>query len=447
MKLFAPTSVVKEGPFARFAPLKFVVFYLALTFALSVWGPIQYASYPIGRTLLFMFLVVVIIAFGYLIGLASRARVAHSYRPSDDLFIRRLLDTSLIISFAALAMAIFSSATSGQLNTSIFEIGNVYVSGYEDYERNTGSYSSTFILYSLSLPFNFIGLVLGLYYFRSLGGVRKILVLTLVIGSLLFYVLGSGKQKQLGDIIIILFAVAAVKYGVRRKPIRLKWILAGSVVSVIAGLAFIAVLGQRYAALDIDVTNINMRASSRVLFDTDHLVFQLFGQEIGLSLAFFLSYLSQGYYGLGLALETDWSWTKFLGFSYSISVIASRFFGLEWEWPNNLLNQVGESTGWGASKWHTVFTHFATDFTFPGTILIFGYFAFIYARAWRSSIRFENPLAILVFALLTMGVFFMPANNQLLHSPGGLFTVIVVAALYIFKGRRFNRPCINVAAP
>jgi hypothetical protein len=446
MMFVVPASAVKVRPSARFAPLKFVIFYLALTFALSIWGPIQYLSYPIGKTLLFMFFVVFFIALGYLIGVASRARVAHSYRPSDDLFIRRLLNISLVISVAALAMSILSSAISGQLNLSISEIGNAYLSGYKDYERNTGTYSANFILYSLSSPFNFIGLVLGLYYFRSLGGVRKILVLSLSIGSLLFYVLGSGKQKQLGDIVIILFAVAAVRYGVQRKPINLKRILAGGVVSVIAGLAFISVLGQRYASLDIDITNINTRASSRVLFDIDHLVFQLFGQNIGLSLAFFLSYLSQGYYGLGLALETDWSWTKFLGFSYSISVIASRLFGVEWEWPNNLLNQVGESTGWGASKWHTVFTHFATDFTFPGTVLIFGYFAFVYARAWKYAIRFENPLAILVFALLTMGVFFMPANNQLLHSPGGLFTVIVVATLYIFKGRRFNRPDRNVAA-
>lgn len=428
-----------QASFATFAPLKFFLTYLALTFALSIWGPTQYYAFPIGKTLLFMTAVMSAIAIGYMIGASTELSKPSLYKKENPRFVPLLFDMSLAISLLSLVASIASSLISGQFNTDFSGIGNAYITGYEGYERNTGNYSLEFIIYSFSLPFNFIALILGFYHFSKIGKFRRFLVATLAITSLLFYVLGSGKQKQLGDILVYLFTIAALKYGVRRKPIRLRWIIGGASLAIIGLMAFVAILGQRYSAIGIDIGNVNQRVLDRLFIDTTHPVFAIFGQDYGLNLSMFLSYLSQGYYGLGLALETPWNWTHFQGFSYSISVLSNRLLGLEWEWPNTLLYQVGLTTGWGESKWHTVFTHFATDFTFPGTVILFGFFAYIYARAWRAAILFENPFAILLFAQLTMGAFFMPANNQLLHSPGGLFTIILVSTLYLSIGRRYNR--------
>lgn len=435
------------APFAMYAPLKFFLTYLALTLSLAIWGPTQYYMFPIGKTLLFMAAVMMSIATGYIYGGATELPRPFKGRPGSSEFVRSLFNVSLAISFLALAASIASSLGSGQLNTDFSAIGDAYMTGYEGYERNTGNYSLVFILYSFSLPFSFIALILGFYFYSSLGNFAKILVSTLAILSLLFYVLGSGKQKQLGDILIYLFTVAALKYGVRQKAIQLRWLLGGAGFAIVGLLAFVAVLSQRYSALGVNVGNVNQRVLDRIFIDTTHPIFAIFGEDYGLNVSLFLSYLSQGYYGLGLALETSWHWTHFQGFSYSISVLANRIFGLEWEWPNTLVYQVGLTTGWGESKWHTVFTHFATDFTLPGTVILFGFFAYVYARAWRAAIRFENPFAILLFAQLTMGAFFMPANNQLLHSPGGLFTILVVSGLYLSIGRRYNKPGVSWVSP
>lgn len=434
----APSAPLASDQFAAFAPLKFFLAYLAITLALAIWGPIQYYQFPIGRTLLFMGAVMVAIAAGYTHGVRIGLKTTDSPSPGGATLVRHLFDWSLAISFIALAAAAISAAASGQLNTDFTAIGDTYLSAYEGYERNTGVYSLDFIIYSISLPFNFIATIWGFYYFSSLGKTRKVLVVVLAVSTLLFYVLGSGKQKQLGDILIYLAAVAALKYGVRRKPLNIRFVLAVSFVAVLGLLALVAVLGQRYDALGVNSANVNRRVLDLIYIDTNHPLFWIFGSDYGLSLALFLTYLSQGYYGLGLALTTDWSWTYFLGFSYSISVFAERLFGLEWQWPNTLVSQVGATTGWNESKWHTVFTHFATDFTFPGTVLLFGFFAYVYARSWRAATRFQNPFAILMFAQLTMGAFFMPANNQLLHSPGALLTTIVISILYISQARRFN---------
>lgn len=433
------TKLRPEPQFAAFAPLKFFIAYLAVTLSIAVWGPMDYYAFPIGKTLFFMGAVMISITFGYIYGNQIGVRPARRHHSGSDTFVRILFDVSLIISLIALFVSIGSALTSGQLNTDLSGIGDAYMSGYEDYERNSGSYSLAFIIYSLSLPFNFISMVLGLYYFFSMNRTRRALLIVFIVGSLLFYVVGSGKQKQIGDVLVYLIAVAALKYGVWRRPIKIKWVLVSAALAIMAIMLFVAVLGQRYSAIGVDVGNVNQRINDRVFFETSHPIFKLFGLDYGLTLSIFLSYLSQGYYGLGLALETPWQWTHFMGFSYSVSVLANRLFGFDWEWPNALVSQVGATTGWGESKWHTVFTHFATDFTFPGTVLIFGYFAYVYSRAWTSAVRYENPFAILTFALLTMGAFFMPANNQLLHSPGALFTTIVVTGLYLWFGQRFNR--------
>jgi hypothetical protein len=433
-----PVAVAK--PFATFAPLKVFLGYLVFTLALAIWGPTQYYMFPVGKTVLFMTAVVAMVVFGYTFGAEAALPPTQKPRWGHNEFVRRLFDISLAISFFALAISLATAINSGQLNTDFSSIGDAYLSGYEGYERNTGNYSLEFIMYSVSLPFNFIALVLGFYYLFSFDALRRNLVVIFAIASLIFYVLGSGKQKQLGDILIYLLTIAALKYGVKRKPIQMKWIAAIGAVGIIGVLAFVAILSQRYGALGVDVGNVNQRVLYRIYIDTNHPVFSIFGENYGLNLSMFLSYLSQGYYGLGLALETPWHWTHFQGFSYSVSVLSNRVLGLDWEWPNTLVYQVGLTTGWGESKWHTVFTHLATDVTFPGTALLFGFFAYVFARSWRASIRYENPFAILMFALLSLGAFFVPANNQLLHTPGALFTTIVISILYMTMGRRFNLP-------
>lgn len=429
-----------QRSFASFAPLKFFLAYLALTLALAIWGPIQYYMFPIGKTVLFMTAIMVSLTFGYVYGVETGPRRATRNQQAGGLFVRRLFDISLAVSLLSLGFSIASAVLSGNFSVDFSSIGDAYVDAYDGYTRNSGNYSIEFILYSLFLPFNYIAFIFGFYYFSSIGRIRRILVVSLTVVSLVFYVLDSGKQKQIGDVMIFLFAVAALKYGVRGKPIQLKWLAGGAALAVTGLFAFVVVLGQRYGVLGVDAGNVNQRMTDLIFVNFNHPIFAVFGAKTGLVLSLFLSYLSQGYYGLGLALETDWHWTHFMGFSYSVSVIGNRVFGLDWEWPNTLLYQVGLHTGWGESKWHTVFTHFATDFTFPGTVVIFGFFASIYARAWLAAVRYENPFAILMFSLLTMGAFFMPANNQMLHSPGALFTMILATIIYLWFGRRYNQP-------
>lgn len=428
----------KRG-FATFLPLKITLVYILVTFTIAVLGPVQYVDFNKGRTVLFIGAVSVSIIIGYAIGTQSMASFRPPSAPRKPSRTLALFDVSLGFALLALAWAMLSTVMSGSLNTSLLLLGETYINSYEGYNRNTGVYSLTFLLYSLSLPFSLIASVWGIFYFFKLDKRRRLLTLLLVVGGLLFYVVGTGKQKQVGDVLIYLIAIGAVKYGIQRRPLGPKLVFQAVLGVIVATAAFVAILSQRYAAINVGAFNINRSAHPRMTYDIDHPIFNLFGAEYGFALSVFSSYLSQGYYGLSLALGIDGDWTRMVGFSYSLSVIFNRFLGFEWQWPKTIVYQVGATTGWGESKWHTAFSHFASDFTWPGTALLFGFFAFIYARCWLFSIRYGNPYAILMFTVMTLGMFFLPANNQLFHSPGATFSLFLVAVLYVRAGHfQFN---------
>lgn len=420
--------------FATFTPLKIALAYLAFTFAIAVAGPVVYVDFSRGRTALFLLAVSIALTVGYTMGVRSMVHHGDSGQSVSVKKTSALFHVSLVAAILALASSVWAALNSGSLNTDLTGLGDAYIDAYDGYVRNSGGYSLSFLLYSMSLPFSFIASIWGIFYFNMLDKRRRILIILLVVGGLLFYVVGTGKQKQVGDILIYLVAIGAIKYGAAGKPLSVKLIGQAIIGAIVAIALFVAVLSQRYAAVNVGAFNINEHVHPRMSFDIEHPVFKFLGMDYGFGLSMFSTYLSQGYYGLSLALNTDWAWTKMSGFSYSLSVIFNRFLGFEWEWPNTLVYRVGATTGWGESKWHTVFPYFASDFTWLGAIVLFGLLAYIYARSWLLSIRQNNPYAILMFTLITMGVFFMPANNQLFHSPGLLFTVIVVSFLYIRDG-------------
>ncbi len=426
-------------PIMAYAPLRFLLAYLTITLLIAIFGPTIYFNFPVWNTVFFMVATMTTIAFGFINGVRLPTKMPKPNTKMNTQFVSKLFRISLFISAISLIFVVSAALFEGNFNTDITAIGATYLDGYEGYERNSGTYGLQFLIYSFGLPFAFITNIWGLYYFRTLTKAEKLAVLFVLVGSLIFYVLGSGKQKQLGDTIIYIIAIVAIKKGVTNQGIKLRTLIIGIFSGILSIFIFAFILAQRYAALSTDAFNYNQKSLNNIAIDVDHPIFKVFGPDMGFSLTVFLSYLSQGYYGLGLATTVNHSWTYFLGFSYSLSVIANRVFGVEWVWPNTLLFQTGVQAGWGESKWHTAFTHFATDFTFPGTTILFGFIAYLFARSWISAIRYENPFAILMFSLLTLGAFFLPANNQLLHSPGNLFTVITISILYMAKARSYNR--------
>ena len=95
-----------------------------------------------------------------------------------------------------------------------------------------------------------------------------------------------------------------------------------------------------------------------------------------------------------------------------------------------------EEFGWGMDKWHSVYSWLASDLTFPGTLIIGFVIAFFYGRVWLRVLQQSNPMAPMMFMLLTVGMLFSLANNQLLHTLEGVILASFLALLYIIAGRK-----------
>jgi len=422
-----------------YAPLWFFVAYVIFTVCLALFGPLDFIDFPKLKVAAYIAFVLVCCLIGYYFGVDSSKRLTlpppRAFLPVQGR-IPKAFDFILAAGILGLIGYLVTSAGNGSLNTDLTALGETYNTTYEGYQRNTGSYSLAFISYSVFSAPMFIASVWGMFYVRRINWPRRLIVITIILGTLLIFTLGSGKMKQLGDFVIYVIAIAAVARAASGKGFspRFIGILAGVAVIGLALFAFI--VSQRYTSVGVDALNINQKTSWHVKYDTTHPVFEVFGTGIGFAVSVVCNYLSGGYYGLGLTLDSAPTWSHFLGSSYSISVIGERVFGLPSGYDVSYPYLVGNETGWGEAHWYTAFPWFASDFTFVGTGVLFGVFAFWYARAWLESIILSDPFSVLLFTLMTVGVFYVPANNQLMHSPGPVATLLLVFVLYMMGGSR-----------
>lgn len=429
----------------RYAPLIFTIGYLLTTLGITIFGPVVYTSYNWPLVSIYLFIVSIAIGIGYFIGV--RRPLVLPRRPSEVsrmMFDRKLFQIALAISFVGLLYTVFSFFASANVNLDINSVGQAYNDTYANYERNSGKYSLSFILYTIIAAPSFIVTIWGLFYFKKLSFLEKAATGLIVFGTPVVFMLSAGQQKTIGDLVIYISAIFALRAVIKGKPLSFGTILIILVVGIAGVAMFNIILTQRYAAIGIDALNINQREISLVRYDTNHPVFKIFGSGLGFTLSILCMYIGNGLVGLGYALEAPFTWSFMFGTAYPMSVIGERVFGLPFAYEYTYPYIAAYTSGWGESRWFSVFAWFASDFTFIGTIPIFAFFAYVYARCWIESTRFGNPFAILLFSLLTLGVVMMPANNQLMQTPGGMLTLIVTVVLYLMFRRRYNRPAQSV---
>ncbi len=428
----------------KYAPLFFVIGYLLLTLALTIFGPINYHEFDLLKVGSFIAAICVAISIGYIVAIRTPmtlpigAPLDAASRNNGEL-IKTIFSACLMVSSIGFVITLASLAGSGQLNTNLNAIGETYVDSYKDYQLNSGNYSIAFILYTILAAPNFVTTIWGMFFFKNLTNWRKMLVLIVALGSPLIFTLSAGTQKNIGDIIVYLSSVFLIRSISKTMKLNSRAIWIVTVIGTMGVAAMMVILSQRYAVSGTDASNINERAGDLLTVDLQHPIFKITGPAIGFLLTILIFYLTNGFNGLSYALNIPFRWTYLLGSSYSMSVIGQRVLGVPFQYVYTYPYRAAYASGWGESLWYSVFSWFASDVTFLGVVPLFGFFAYVYARAWGEVIRFKNPFSIMLFCLLNLGVAMMACNNQLMQTPGGLATLGLTVFLYFRYRRRFNR--------
>ncbi|WP_429419305.1 hypothetical protein [Pseudomonas plecoglossicida] len=389
---------------------------------------------------LLVFLVPVLALFcaGFIMGARGEFRSVQPVAQRCYALQRISIFLKIMVSLTSVAsvMQWYSFVSSGG-GLSFDSIGESYVSGYEGYERGQASIDAVYILNIFQQALILITLLFGFYYYKVMGRFGRLLFVFIVVTYLLVNVLGAGKQKYLGDLVIFSVFCSAINLAAKGTRFRAASIFLAMGLAFFVFFLFVEILRQRYQAAGINIDNIYNKAHALITWDRDAWIFNVVNADYALALGIFFGYFTNGLYGLYLSLTLPFEWSYFVGNSYSLGRIVEILLGangavLEHTYPY----RVGEVYGWEFDKWHSMFAWLASDLTFPGVVLLTPIFAFFYARIWIQAIRASNPFAGPLFIYFSMGLVFSYANNQLMHSLSGVMVLFVLLVGWVMSGTR-----------
>ncbi|XCP85320.1 hypothetical protein ABXS75_00470 [Roseburia hominis] len=415
-------------------PLKVAVVYYIATVMLSIIGPIKYfnGEYKYWLVLPFMAGVCICLYFGYYVGKHTKPKT-NTFNSNTYINYKEaiLLRRALTVSIVSLVIEFGYVLAMGHFSFSLTSLGNLYNTRIED------NANIVILIRFLCAAFRMIANALGIYKFReSSPNIKKLIVLNVVLYILVF-LFGYGNQKGVSDIVIY-FAVAIYVTRMHagkknsKKSIRI-------IAVILIGALFLFSYMQylRYKPMGINASNFHLHSSGEYYFDTNHIIFKVFGEKLGFGMASIMSgYLSQGYYGLSLCMQLPFEWSFGIGSSYALTRLLSKF-GISGIYERTYLSRMTENFRRnGLRSWNTIFPWLASDYTWIGAMIFFVFVGYFLSKAWKEVIENDNIISYLVVVNVFVLILFTPANNQLFHGYDSFIsTWFLIVFWLLFRGR------------
>jgi len=326
----------------------------------------------------------------------------------------------------------------------------------------------------LGVPLTLL-LPLTVYFWKTLTKSMRVMALIAIGGYLGIYV-ASGTNKALADTAILISALGAAAVLGGRISVGRRHVLAvaGTGITAIALLLVFFSAGQSSrtgglaVSLDINARAPNWSSPARppdaqyaalvargyafspakyqrehphagsplVLAHLNYWLVAPLPERLRRSFIALAGYLTQGYYGLSLALEQPYVPTYGLGGSQFLARAGGRLVGSTKFEDRPYPMRVEYKDGWDAyGLWSTFYAWIASDITFPGVLLLMVLIGRLLALGWLDTLEGSNPFAVGAFALLVLMIAYLPANDQLLSSGESTVGFIGLLALWMWTRR------------
>ncbi|MDQ0072563.1 hypothetical protein J2W34_004368 [Variovorax boronicumulans] len=422
-----------------FAPLKIVVAYIFITILLHLFGPWTYQNEAMLPMLGFMILVTVLFAAGYW----SVAKRWKNLLIKDEEVcaknFKRFLRVSkwgLVLQSSLIVLAFVSDLVNGDISISaLLDPGQIYVNALAAGKEAEVSISLLTQIKTLFSPLFLLSNAVLIFNFQRIERKWRSLLIFAIVLQLLHGVLTKGAQKGVFDAFILLTAVGILKVYLQKYDF-IRWRRRGIFLLSLVVVVFIFFQLSRLNAYDA----LDYSGSSQASLDRDSLLFTLFGDQVGLGISLFISYISQGYYGLSLSLQLPFEWSYGMGNSFALTSYAEQYFGVSNIFEQTYPYRMEYVFNWPAKMyWHTIFPWLASDITFPGALALMFFVGRGYARSLIDGVVYESPLGICAFYLLTTFLLYLPANNQLMQTREMMIATVVVFASWMVFGVRLRK--------
>ena len=407
----------------------FLVF-LAGTALLYFVGPWQYPmAQEQGRLVLFLVGVHLALAIGYGVGIRSRPRRAS-----------RAIPVSTIVLAASLAELVLLWPTSyvntgswiPRLGTALDDLGAVYADTLA--RRETGTPIVNYVRMLVS-PLLAAALPLAVFFWHALPRVTRAVFAASVAGTVaLFIAMGANAGLAQWVALFPWFVLGGHLSGVQRLS-RRTWIVAGAVLacsSAVFLVLFSGAMVQRGGSfvqrgLLPGVSAVLERGQGPADGDPPGTPGRF---SVGVGFQGLAAYMTQGYHAVYLSLQEPFVPTWGVGNSVFLHRQMARLLGDETILAKTYPRRI-EARGWNASVyWATIYPWLASDFTFPGVVLVMMGIGWIVGRVWVDVIGAANPLAVIFLGQLLLMLYYFPAHNKVMHSGEGVLAFWTWALLW-----------------
>ncbi len=434
-------ALVTPAGIARL-PLWLVIGYLFTTFGLFLLWPINWPIYGADRWFVligYVLLALTTLSVCAILGSAGSTRVVAPFVAHRTVIMTGAAAATLLLAPSTLA---YTSRWPWQFLEALRDQGLAYRDLQEQLVATGGQRGLISAARALAAPLVFAVLPLGILHWRTLGWPLRGMVAAAILCSITFSVM-RGTDKEFADIFIVGLATAMVSFGRHNMLgqkgfalLRLYWkqaLIAAIFVYIAAGL-FTTRKDERLGGYD----NRTMVCAndSRICADLDSPLISWMPLRQRFGATFFILSTCSGYYGLNLALEKPFESTYGIGHSPAVSSVYEMVTG-DTQTAKRAFTYRNRLDGWSDENyWSTLITWVANDVGFPGTVVVLGLLGFLWGLWWReASAGLSDPAAIL-FALSTMMMFYLPANNQVLASYDGYFVFGVWIAIWLWHRAR-----------
>jgi hypothetical protein len=308
------------------------------------------------------------------------------------------------------------------------------VNAYREKFDAPGASHSVLYMYMLFSPILWLALPLGIAAWKSLSLKMKAAIGFIVLAHIATWV-ALGTTKGIADMAaIIAISLAAMRRGPmmhRRAWLDLgNWRRGAAIICAIAALVFYFSYSKNgRGGLQLSMVD----NGAGITLNTNNIFIAGLPLPMQATVAKGSSYLTQGYYGLSLALAEPFQWSYGIGHSVFATSAVNTLTGFD---ATDLTYMArAQQAGWDMRvKWSSIYPWLASDVTFPGTLVLLFVIGRLLASVWDDAQSGENPYALPLFVMLVIGIFYFPANNQILSAGESL--VAFWGLLYLWLSTR-----------
>jgi hypothetical protein len=339
------------------------------------------------------------------------------------------------------------------MDRSFLEIIKMIINGltdsYQNYSNSLSYVNSNTIGESVFVALNvfmyffrFLVFPLSIIYWNKISKFQKRATIFLVLLECLKWLL-KGMNKGIFDLVLIFFAsllIATIsnKKISDRKKVKKK-------IKKIYGIIIILIIGAiiMFAKNDVSRNKGNSynyyNARLGLHANPENIALQIIPQKLHDPFLTFSLYLTQGYYAVSMGVGLDFE--SCFGVGHNMFFISNMQQYLKIDlWPKTYMVRIEEQYPWDSLvNWHSIYSWIANDVSYMGVPIVFFLLGLFFARLWKDSIVNKNPFASLLFILLFIEFFYIPANNQIGAFPYMTVTFYITLITWLVTRKKYSQ--------